>query len=197
MVSINVLGLAGSPRKRGNTRHLLDSVLEGARTQGAHTETVDLCQAHIAPCIACDGCFTRQRCVVQDDFQWVFDKLVLADHVVLATPIYFMGVSAQAKQFIDRCQCLWARKYIQKLPLPAPQGGGFRQGHLISVGGSGGETLFRCAENTFKYFLDTLDAEMGAALLYGEIDEKAEITQHPTALNDAFSLGERLVSPPS
>lgn len=197
MASVDVLGLAGSPRQRGNTRLLLDRVLEGARSRGAYTEMVDLCQARIAPCIACDGCFTHQRCVVQDDFQWVFDKLVVADHIVLATPIYFMGVSAQAKRFIDRCQCLWARKYIQNLPLPAPQGGGFRQGHLISVGGSGGETLFQCAEKTFKYFLDTLDAEMGSALLYGEADEKAEITKHPTALNDAFSLGEWLVSPSS
>jgi NAD(P)H-dependent FMN reductase len=132
--------------------------------------------------------------VVKDDFQAVYDKLVLADHIVLATPIYFMGVSAQAKQFIDRCQCLWALKYVHRLPLPPPHGGGVRQGHLISVGGSGGVALFQCAEKTFKYFLDALDAEMGTALLYSEVDEREQILEHPTALAEAFALGARLGS---
>lgn len=189
MATPRILALTASPRQRSNTGLLIDRMVAGARSQGAHSEIVDLCRARIGPCIACDGCYTQQRCVVEDDFQAVFDELVLADHIVLATPIYFMGVSAQAKQFIDRCQCLWALKYIHKLPLPPPHGSGPRRGHLISVGGSGGATLFQCARRTFEYFLDALDAEMGTSLLYKEIDERAEILRHPTALSDAFGLG--------
>ena len=190
--ALRVLGLAGSPRKRGNTRLLLERALQGAESQHAVTELIDLCALDVSPCVACDGCFTHDRCVVDDDFQRVFDRLVLADRIVLAAPIYFMGLPAQAKSFIDRGQCLWARKFVRKLPLPPSHSGIKRRGHLISVGGSDLKDLFACAERTFKFFLHTLNAEMGPSLLYSGVDHRGAILRHATALDDALAFGARL-----
>ena len=194
MADLTVLGLAGSPRRDGNTRILLDRVLEGARHRGAAVVFVDLCRLDIAPCIACDGCWEHEGCVVQDDYQSVYERLVAADRIVLASPIYFMGLTAQAKNFVDRAQCLWALKYVQRKTIPAPSGGGARYGHLISVGGAGFRDLFSCAERTFRAFLDALGARVGDHLLFSRVDERGAIRAHPTALAEAYALGERMVS---
>ncbi|MCL6431340.1 MAG: flavodoxin family protein, partial [Anaerolineae bacterium] len=84
---------------------------------------VELCRLRIAPCIACDGCFRSGVCVVEDGFQSVLPQLLEADAVVLASPLYFLGLSGWAKAFIDRCQCLWARRYILHQPLPPTSDG--------------------------------------------------------------------------
>ena len=196
-MSLKVLGISAGPRLKGNSDLLLREALTGAESAGAAVEHIRLCDLNIAPCIECNACYKTGECNIEDDYQMLSAKMLDVDRLIFATPIFFMTVCAQAKSLIDRCQCLWARKYIQNLPVPAPQGGGVRRGHLISTGGSGGETLFQCVEKTFKYFLDTLDAEMGSALLYREVDERGEIAEHDTAWDDAFRLGERLVSPSS
>ncbi len=118
-MTVSVLGLAGSPRRRGNTALLLERALEGAASAGAEVSRVDLCRQRVAPCIACGRCAEAGVCVVDDDdFQALLVQLIAADAVVLATPVYFLGVTAAAKAFIDRCQCLWARKYVLHRPLP-------------------------------------------------------------------------------
>ena len=189
---MKVLGLAGSPRRGGNTETLLDRALAGAASQGAEVHKVVLSRLKLAPCIACDGCFGGDGCVVQDDFQPIYRQLIEARGIILASPIYFMGVSAQAKAMIDRCQCLWARKYVARVPLPPPVGGGQRQGLFLSTAGSRVKGVFRGAVMTVRYFLDALDAAYFGDLLLSDVDEKGAITRHPAALEEAFALGSRL-----
>ncbi len=113
---MRVLGIAGSPRRGGNTDLLLEEVLKGAAGKGAEVKTITLARLKIAPCQHCDACLETGRCRIQDDMQGVYDELEWADRIVLAAPIHFMGLSAQMKAMIDRCQCLWARKYVLKVP---------------------------------------------------------------------------------
>ena len=190
-MALSVLGLAGSPRRHGNTESLLDQVLAGAASQGAETDKIVIRRLEIAPCIACDKCFETGRCVVQDDYQLVYPKLIVAERIVLASPIFFLGVSAQAKALIDRCQCLWARKYVLKEPLPPTGTGLQRQGFLVSTAG-GAKTSFDCARKTMRAFLDTLDAQYAGELLFADVDEKGAILSHPTALEEAFALGKSI-----
>ncbi len=190
-MALKVLGLAGSPRRQGNTELLLDQVLHGAASQGAKTEKIVISRLKIGPCLACDRCFETGRCVQRDDYQPVYPKLIEAERIVLATPIFFLGVSAQAKTLIDRCQSLWARKYVLKDPLPPTSTGLQRQGFLVSTAG-GAKTSFDCAKKTMRAFLDALDAQYGGELLFPGVDEKGAILKHPTALQDAFALGESL-----
>lgn len=190
---LKVLGLAGSPRRQGNTELLLDQVLAGAENVGAQTDKVVLSRLDMAPCRECDNCFDTGRCVVQDDYQLLYPKLIKAERIALAAPIFFTGLSAQAKILIDRCQCFWARKYVLKDPLPPTDTGLQRRGVLISTAG-GAKTSFQCAINTMRAFLDTLDAEYGGELSFPGVDEKGAIVQHGTALEEAFGLGKRLGS---
>ncbi|NIN68134.1 MAG: flavodoxin family protein, partial [Anaerolineae bacterium] len=114
------------------------------------------------------------RCVQRDDYQLVYPKLIEAERIVLATPIFFLGVSAQAKALIDRSQCLWARKYVLKDPLPPTGRGLRRQGFLVSTAG-GAKTSFDCAKKIMRAFLDTLDAQYGGELLFPGVDEKGDV----------------------
>ncbi len=193
MPSIRMLGIAGSPRRGGNSDVLLEQALAGAVEAGATAEKTVVARLKIAPCIACDGCWKTGRCVVPDDFQAVYEKVITAERIILATPIYFMAVSAQAKAFIDRCQCGWARKYVLEQPLPPTPGGQPRRGALITTAGHHVPSGFHCAAATMRYFLDTLDAEFAGELHVGDVDEKGAIRERPDMLKAAYALGEKLL----
>ena len=117
--AIKVLGLYGSPRRGGNTELLLDEALKGAAGQGARAEGIHLCDFRITPCKECLSCFNDGACVIADDMQGIYPRLLEADIVILASPIFFYGITAWAKALVDRCQALWARKYVLHDPLLA------------------------------------------------------------------------------
>lgn len=103
---MKVLGLVGSPRIDGNTDLLVSEILKGAAEAGAEVERVLLNPLSISPCQACDACRTAKRCRIDDDMQLLYVKLLAADAIVLGTPIYFWGPSAQVKAFLDRLYAL-------------------------------------------------------------------------------------------
>jgi protein-tyrosine-phosphatase len=112
-----------------------------------------------------------------------------ADVVVLATPIFFYGPSAQIKALIDRSQALWARRYVLKLQDPkAP----FRKGFLLAVGATKGKELFTGTSLITKYFFDAIAARYEGFLGYRKMEEPGAIVRHPTALDDARRKGEEL-----
>ena len=190
---LKVLGIAGSPRRDGNTDHLLQQVIAGASSQGAETKTVILSELNISPCRHCDGCIKTGKCVVDDDMQWLHIDLREADRIVLASPIFFMGVTAQTKAMIDRCQALWVIKYVLKLPV-ALNPGKERKGIFVSVGGTKLRNLFEPAIATVKSWFTTLDISYAGELVFSGIDERETILQHPTALKDAFVAGQKLAA---
>lgn len=190
---LKVLGIAGSPRRNGNTDHLLKQVLAGASSQGAEIKTVIPSQLDIVPCRHCDGCLKTGKCVIDDDMQWLHADLREFDHVVLASPIFFMGITAQAKAMIDRCQALWVIKYVLKLPV-AINPDKERQGIFVSVGGTRLTNLFQPAIATVKSWFATLDIKYAGELVCSGIDGIESIHVHPTALRDAFALGQKLAT---
>ncbi len=192
---MKVLGIAGSPRRGGNTDLLLAEVMRGAASKGAEVKTIILEGLKIAPCQHCDACLKTGKCKVKDDMQMIYDELEQADRIVLASPIFFMGLAAQAKTMIDRCQCLWARKYVLKIP---PLGDKReRKGLFVSVGGTRFANLFDGARATVKALFNTLDIAYAGELLFRSVDEKGAIIQHPDAICQAFLAGQKLVGNPS
>ncbi|MCL0094430.1 flavodoxin family protein [Dehalococcoidales bacterium] len=185
---MKVLGIAGSPRRGGNTDQLLGEVMRGAASKGAKVKTIILNELHIAPCQHCDGCLETGRCKVEDDMQMVYSELSQADRLVLASPVYFMGVTAQVKAMIDRCQALWVRKYLLKLPLS-----GKRRGLFISVGATKSASLFEPSLATVKSLFNVLDITYAGELLFPGVDEKGAIAKYPDALPKAFLAGQKLV----
>lgn len=187
-----VLGIGGSPRPEGNTALLLQQAISGVETQGALTKTVILSQLNIAPCRHCDECWETGKCIVQDDMQWLSHELREADYVILASPIFFMGVTAQVKAMIDRCQALWVMKYVLKLSI-ALNLHSKRKGLFISVGSTRLPNLFQPAIATVKSWFTTLDIIYTDNLLFSGIEKKGAITKHPTALKEAFIAGQKLI----
>ncbi len=100
---MNILALCGSPRTiRSTTRRLAGFVLEGARSAGAETEMIDLCDLRITPCTACEGCTCTGTCVFDDDLPFILERIKEADALVFASPVYLDNVSGQMKIFFDR-----------------------------------------------------------------------------------------------
>jgi multimeric flavodoxin WrbA len=179
----------GSPRIKGNTDLLLEEALKGAQSQGAEVEKITVDKLKIAPCKEYLGCFKDGNCVIRDDMDAIYPKLLEAGVVIIASPIFFYGVTSQAKALIDRCQALWARKHILKQTLP----GGERKGAFIGVGATQGKRLFEGVVLTVKYFFEAIGVQYADELLVRGVDARGEIKQHPNALADAFELGKRLV----
>jgi len=99
----NVLILSGSPRKGGNSDMLCDQFLAGAREVGHQVEKIRLAEQDINYCTGCGACFEKKMlCSQQDDMAGVLEKMVAADVIVMATPVYFYTMCGQMKTLIDR-----------------------------------------------------------------------------------------------
>jgi len=189
-MAVKVLGISTSPRLKGNSDLLLRRALAGAEAAGAQVEYIRLADYKIAPCIECNACYKTGRCRVEDDYQVISAKMMEADRLIFATPIFFMAVCAQGKLLIDRCQCLWAHKYVLKKPLITT--GRDRRALVIAVGGTRSKKMFECIRLTMKYFLDVLDINYSANLFVNNVDDKGQIEKQPAALDEAYRLGKEL-----
>ncbi len=188
---MKILGISGSPRRGGNTDLLLDEVMKGAASRGAEVKTIILNELDITHCQHCDACYRAGRCTINDDMQTVYRELERADRLVLASPVHFLGPTAQMKAMIDRCQALWARKYILKIP---PLGDRReRKGLFVSVGALKMANLFEPSLAIVKALFTVLDITYAGEMVFRGIDEKGIITKHPDALRRAFFAGQELV----
>jgi len=178
----------GSPRIGGNTDLLLDEALRGAESQGADTEKIVVDKLKISPCREYYGCLRDGNCVISDDMDDIYLKLLEADLVIVASPMFFYGLTAQVKALIDRCQALWARRYVLKQSPPDST----RKGAFIAVGATKGKQLFDGSKLTLKYFFEAIGVDYADELLVRGVDKRGDIKKHPTALQDALELGKRL-----
>lgn len=104
-----VLGISGSPVKKGNVEALLDIMLDAVSNKpGVSAEAVHLSQLEVGGCVHCNFCVRKQEpgkyCALDDDAQMIFEKMEAADIIVLATPVYFMRTSGHMASFLDRCR---------------------------------------------------------------------------------------------
>jgi multimeric flavodoxin WrbA len=128
-----MLGLQGSPRKKGNTDFLLSTFLQAAETRGARTRAIHVMERNILPCKEYLVCEKKGYCPIDDDMaSEIYGLLRQAEVVVLASPIFFYNMTSQLKALVDRCQTFWARKYRLKLRDPSEDAPGIpaqRRGH--------------------------------------------------------------------
>jgi multimeric flavodoxin WrbA/protein-tyrosine-phosphatase len=166
--------------------------LTEAEGLGAYTQRLDVARMNISPCLECGTCDNEGFCPVDDDMQLVYPLLRQAEVVVMATPVFFYGPTAQLKALIDRSQALWSRKYVHKLIDPGRK---WRRGLLVSVGATKGKNLFDGLNLTAKYFFDAVGASFDDSLTYRKIEEAGDIKKHATAENDAKEKAGELVTP--
>jgi len=188
---MKVLGIMGSPRMGGNSDLLLDATLKGAEAEGADCQKVILQKLDIRPCRHCDGCTrTQGRCVVQDEMQTLYEPLRTADCIVIASPTFFMSLTAQTKMMIDRCQPFWVMKYVAKAPVAQSEHP--RKGLYLGVGGCDFKTLFDSARIILRSFFTIAEVPEWEMVTFDSIEHRGEIAEHPTALREAEEAGRRL-----
>lgn len=186
-----VLGLQGSPRKNGNSVYLLNRFLDACENRGARTETIPLDGLKIQPCRELVVCEKKGFCPIKDEMEpRIYGLIRRADVVVLASPVFFYNVSAQAKILIDRCQMFWGRRYKMKLADPDA---GSRQGVLLAAGASGGKRLFDGVELTAHYFFDAISARFAESLTYRKVEAAGAVAEVPGVEDDIRQAAERVM----
>jgi len=196
-MTIDVLAFAASPRRHGNSETLLDWVLAAMAEEGAAVEKIVVAEADIRPCRGCNLCETLNRCVQRDYMvSYVQDRIIAADCIILAAPIYCMGLAAQAKALVDRAQVFRSRKYVLHLPVVPPERKGKRVGIFLATAGQNWDYVFDAAIPSVKCFFHVVDIrnkDMRYLMVNG-VDEKGAIERHPTAKADAERLAREVVA---
>ncbi len=188
-----ILGLQGSPRKKGNSNFLLQTFMKTAENMGARTLTIDVTRKNIIPCKEFVVCEKKGFCPIDDDVRdEIYPLLRQAEVVVIATPIFFYNMTAQLKAVVDRCQTFWARKYKLKLKDP---GASMRRGFLLSVGATKGKNLFEGLNLTTQYFFDAIDAKFEGSLTYRGIEGPKDMAGHPTVQDDVEKAVKSVLHP--
>jgi multimeric flavodoxin WrbA len=188
---VRLLGIHGSPRRKGNTSLLLKKAIQGAIEAGAEVEEVVLRDLKMSPCLEIYGCKQTGRCVIKDDFQGIYDQLLSCHGLMLASPVFFYAVSAHTKILMDRCQSLWAKRYwVEKAPIGKRKAK--RKGVFISVGATKGKKLFDGTLLSIRYFFDALDVELWRSLLYRGLDFQGDVLEHPEYLEESYRAGKEL-----
>ena len=188
-----VLGLQGSPRRKGNSRYLLEHFLQAAASFGAETRMVEVDRCDIRPCKEYTVCEKKGYCPIEDDMlRDVYGLIRRADLVVAATPVFFYNMTAQLKALIDRCQTFWARKYRLRWRDPRRR---IKKGYLLSVAATQGPTLFDAIHLTMAYFCDAIDAKYAGHLTYRGIEGPKDMARHATVLDDIQRAVAGLMGP--
>ncbi|MFZ3049063.1 MAG: NAD(P)H-dependent oxidoreductase [Desulfatirhabdiaceae bacterium] len=188
-----VLGLQGSPRRKGNTHYLLTSFLKEAEKLGARTAIIEVDKKHIVPCKEYVVCEKKGFCPIDDDMKTeIYPLLRQADVVVAATPVFFYNTTAQLKALIDRTQTLWARKYRLNLTDPNRK---WRKGFVLAMGATRGKNLFEGLHLTAKYFFDAVGASYDGSLTYWQIEKPGDMAALSGVEQDVQTAVTNLISP--
>lgn len=190
-MSVTVLGLAGSHRARSNTATLLDWCLAASEAHGAEVHRLRLCDLDLHGCRGCEACFKTGSCVVKDGMQKLYPYLETADSIVLAAPVYSMGMPAVPKMVVDRCQPFWAWKYVLGREI-TPTGRPERRGAFLSCGGTDFATTFSGISQVVRYLWHVLGVKSVGELLCPGVDGPGEILAQPSARTVAEDIGRRL-----
>lgn len=186
---MKVLGICGSPRKKGNTDILVDRALQGARSAGAVTKKIFLNDLKFLPCQECRIVKKDGTCRVMDKFQVIHGKVAWADAVIVASPVFFGSVSAQTKMMIDRFQCLWLAKNVFKTVKDLPQK---KKGAFISVQSTRRKDFFRNARSVIRNFFAVIGVKYEGELYCDGIESKGDVLESPELLKKAFVLGKKI-----
>ena len=174
---MNILILSGSPRKGGNTDLLVEAFVKGA-SQKHHIEVVSVHDYKVNPCMGCNACFKSEgnSCVQKDDMPLIYEKMAVADMLVIASPVYFYGLSAQLKAVIDRFHNPIRDTYHIKKTA------------LLLVGAASLPELFDGILAQYRLCLNFFKLEDAGRVLVRGVKDKGDI-QNTEAIQKANELG--------
>ena len=189
-----LLAIHGSARSRGNSRRLLDEVLEtvGNLRPDMEIEVVRAYEALVDPCIACGDCKEDEVGCQRLGDRWhgIESALRAADILVIASPVYFMGLPAPLKAIVDRLQALWW--YRERGGQVATNEGSFRRGGLILTAAGNGK-VFVPSHRVAKAAFNTMGFDLVGEVMAGDLEDPEEAGTSNELLEAARALGRKLV----
>ncbi|WP_294591382.1 flavodoxin family protein [uncultured Bacteroides sp.] len=175
-----VLILSSSPRRGGNSDTLCDEFMRGAKESGNQVEKIFLKDKHINYCTGCSVCSMHGKpCPQKDDANEIVEKMIAADIIVMATPVYFYTMSAQMKTLIDRT----CARYLEIKD---------KEFYFII---SAAETSIPMMERTiesFRGFLDCLEGPKERGVIYGVGAWKLGEINDKTSMSEAYEIGKKV-----
>lgn len=183
-----VLGIAGSPRRNGNSDRLLAAALEAAREAGARTETLVAARSGVNPCRGCNACSRDGVCIQRDGGDALYAAIDSADAIIIASPVYFATVPGVLKVLFDRMQPYWARTHVLKQPRPPRRPGG-----ILLVRAGGDPYGFEHADAPTRSVLAVLGIDvLGEVRILGA-DVPSDLAEtHPAEYDAARQLGAQI-----
>lgn len=177
-MSKTVLVLSTSPRKGGNSDALADAFVRGAQEAGNQVEKITLYDKTIGFCKGCLSCQNTQRCIIRDDADAITQKMLTADVIAFATPIYYYGMCGQMKTLLDRANPLFAAAYQ------------FRDIYLLAAAAEADEHTVDGAVTGLQGWIDCFEkARLAGTVFAGGVTAVGEIQGHP-ALQQAYETGK-------
>lgn len=177
---MKVLAISSSPRKDGNSDVLCDKFLEGASAAGHETEKIRLAEKKISPCLACYHCMNdKHECAIDDDMAQLQQKMIDADVIVMASPVYFYSLCAQMKIFIDRC-------------LPHYREMTNKQFYFIATAADPQHEATDETIASMRGFLKCLPGSVEKGIIFGTGTwDKGDVYKHPS-YGKAFEMGKEV-----
>lgn len=190
-----LVAIQGSPRPHGNSRALLDAMVEGARTahEGLEVHILEAYALNVGPCTACGACEGEgEGCALEGD-EWPQVEALLrsADALVVASPVYFSGLPAPLKAIVDRLQAMWVLR--DRGGRVARNAGPRRRAAIILASSQHG--MSKGALGEARAAVRTLEFEIAGELLAGGLEGPTEASARPELLESARDLGRQLVAP--
>ena len=179
-MSKNVLIISASPRRHGNSDTLCNRFLEGAAESGNNVEKIFLKDKKISYCVGCGYCFKNHKCSQKDDMADILEKMLSADVIVLATPVYFYSMDAQMKCFIDRTTPKYTQMKNKKFYF------------ILTAADPDKANLHRAMEGFRGFTEDCLEGAKEAGILYGVGAWNIGDIQNTPAYNEAYEMGKKV-----
>lgn len=178
-MSKKILILSGSPRKVGNSDYLCDKFSEGARDAGHDVEKIFVSEKKIGYCRACYACRNSHKCIIQDDMPEILDKMIQADVLVLASPVYFYSINAQIKTVLDRTLARWTELKNKEF-------------YYILTAGEDNRAIMERSAECFRGFADCFDGSTERGIIYGHGLYAPIDARNSKFATEAYELGKNV-----
>ena len=179
-MSKKVLVISTSLRRNSNSYRLAQEFAKGAEAAGHEVELISLIGREINYCVGCLACQNTQKCVIDDDANLIAEKLVKADVVCYATPIYYYEMAGQMKTWLDRMNPLFPSDYA------------FRDVYMLSSAAEDGKDTDARAKSGLQGWIDCFEkARFAGSVFAGGVTMVGEIEGHK-ALQEAYTMGKNV-----
>ena len=177
-MSKKVLIISTSPRKGGNSDTLAEEFARGAREAGHEVEKIGLWDKTIGFCRGCLACQKTGRCVIHDDADMIAQKMLTAEVIVFATPIYYYEMSGQMKTMLDRGNPLYSSDYA------------FREIYLLATAADTDDSAMDGAAKGLEGWISCFEKARLAGMVFGGGADAIGTIQGNPALNEAYEMGK-------